>query len=62
MFALQWPSVQGRYYRLLRTTNLLSGFNEIVRTNIFATPPLNNETNVTGNTSPRQLYRLQLEP
>jgi subtilisin family serine protease len=60
-FTLQWPSVQGRYYRLLRATNGLSGFNEIVRSNILATPPVNTETDAAA-TSAMRFYRLQLEP
>src|ERR1035438_3253226 len=41
---LQWPSAAGRYYNLLRSTNLLTGFGTIVQTNLVATPPLNTAT------------------
>jgi hypothetical protein len=59
---LQWPSASGRFYRLLRSTNLVVGFDSVVRTNISATPPLNSE--IDTNTPPGRpsLYRLELEP
>jgi hypothetical protein len=58
---LRWPSVEGRFYRLLGQTNGLGGPMRVLRTNIAATPPLNEE--LTTNTgSGFQLYRLQLEP
>ncbi len=59
---LEWPGATDRYYRLLRATNLLNGFNSLVRTNLAATPPLNTVTDaVPASASPR-LYRLELEP
>ena len=52
----------GRYYRLLRTTNLLNGFDFLVRTNISATPPLNTVTDAPPASADQQFYRLELEP
>jgi hypothetical protein len=59
---VQWPSVAGKSYRLLRATNFLTGFNTIVATNIGATPP----TNVISDPAPppnagELFYRLELE-
>ncbi len=61
-FVLSWPSVAGKYYRLERATNLLTGFNSTVRTNIAATAPTNTETDTAvlpGNT---RFYRVGVEP
>jgi hypothetical protein len=60
--ALEWPAVSGRYYRLLRATNLLTGFNSLVRTNIAATPPFNTVTDVAPASAGSRFYRLELEP
>src|SRR4030095_12522760 len=43
-FVVRWPSVAGKSYRLLRATNLTSGFNSVVQGNIAATPPTNTVT------------------
>jgi subtilisin family serine protease len=59
---LQWPSAAGRYYRILRSTNLLSGFNTILQTNLSATPPLNTLTDAPPGSARGIFYRLQLEP
>jgi subtilisin family serine protease len=59
---LEWPSVAGRYYRLLRATSLLNGFNSLVRTNLAATPPLNTVTDAAPASAKPQFYRLELEP
>ncbi|HEY5298294.1 MAG TPA: S8 family serine peptidase [Verrucomicrobiae bacterium] len=61
-FTLQWPSVAGRYYRLLRSTNLMTDFNMVVQTNIMATPPLNVFTDAPPADFQNVFYRLQLEP
>jgi len=61
-FRFQWPSVSGRYYRVLRSTNVLAGFNTIVQTNIAATPPINLFTDTPPATLDKAFYRLQLEP
>ncbi|HEV2694019.1 MAG TPA: S8 family serine peptidase [Verrucomicrobiae bacterium] len=62
IFKLQWPSVSGHFYRLLRATNLATGFNTILQTNITATPPLNLYTDTPPATVKAAYYRLQLEP
>jgi hypothetical protein len=58
---ITWPSVAGKTYRLERSTNLLTGFNSIVRTNILATPPLNTETDFAAGIGDTRFYRLILE-
>ena len=58
---LEWPGVAGRYYRLLRATNLLNGFDSLVRTNLAATPPLNTVTDAVPASAGPRLYRLELE-
>jgi subtilisin family serine protease len=59
---LQWPSVAGRYYRLLRATNLSGGFNPILQTNLSAAPPVNTATDTPPVSAVSTFYRLQLEP
>jgi len=61
-FEFQWPSVSGHFYRVLRSTNLLAGFDTIVQTNLAATPPLNLFTDTPPATLDKAFYRLQLEP
>ncbi len=46
---VRWPSVGGRSYTLLRTTNVLSGFKQPVATHVPATPPMNAYTDTTAN-------------
>ena len=61
VFVVSWPSVAGKYYRLERATNLLTGFNSVVQTNIAATAPTNTVTDTAilpGNT---RLYRVGVE-
>jgi subtilisin family serine protease len=62
LVTLQWPSAAGRYYRLLRATNLLNGFDSIVQTNLIAAPPLNSATDAPPANADSTFYRLQLEP
>ena len=62
VFVVNWPSVAGKYYRLERATNLQTGFNSVVQTNIAATAPTNTETDTAvlpGNT---RFYRVGVEP
>jgi len=61
-FVLQWPSVAGKYYRVERATNLTEGFNDLLRTNIAATPPLNLETDAIPWSGGVQFYRIGVEP
>ena len=59
---LQWPSVAGRYYRILSGTNLAGGVGAIVQTNIAATPRVNFLTNNPSGSAKTMFYRLELEP
>jgi hypothetical protein len=43
-FMLDWPSVAGKTYLLERSTNLMTGFDSIVLSNIIATAPTNTAT------------------
>jgi hypothetical protein len=54
--------VAGRYYRVLRSTNLLSGTGTIVRTNLVATPPLNVLADFPPGPWGAEFYQLELEP
>ena len=60
--SLQWPSAPGRYYQLLRSTNLLTGFSTIIGTNLAATPPLNTATDAPPANVKAAFYRVQLAP
>jgi subtilisin family serine protease len=59
---LNWPSVAGKSYRLERATNLLTGFNSTVRTNIAATAPTNTETDTAVLPGSARFYRVGVEP
>ena len=59
---LEWPGVAGRYYRLLRATNLPDGIYSLVVTNLSATPPLNTVTDAVPDSAGPRLYRIELEP
>jgi subtilisin family serine protease len=61
-FQIQWPSTAGRSYRLERATNLLTGFNTPVRTNIVATPPTNTETDTNLPPGNAAYYRVRVDP
>jgi subtilisin family serine protease len=61
-FVIQWSSASGKFYRIERSTNLLTGFNSVVRTNIAATPPLNSEVDTTAVPGAARYYRIQVEP
>jgi hypothetical protein len=59
-FVVHWPSVAGKFYRLQRATNLLTGFNTL-QTNIAATPPTNTVVDTINLPGEAQFYRLELE-
>jgi subtilisin family serine protease len=60
-FTVQWPSIAGKTYRLERATDLVTGFNFIVRTNIAATPPFNSEVDPDPLSGTSKYYRVQVE-
>jgi subtilisin family serine protease len=60
-FVVQWPSVAGKFYRLKRATNFITGFNSLVQTNIAATPPTNSVTDTAVFPAAARFYRLELE-
>ena len=60
-FVLQWPSVAGKTYRVEIATNLLKGFNAVLRTNIAATPPFNTETDSFAPPDSARFYRISVE-
>ena len=58
---VRWNSVSGKCYRLLRATNLVAGFDFVVRTNVSADPPMNCETDSTAIGSGPWFYRVELD-
>jgi hypothetical protein len=60
-FIVRWQSATNKHYTLQATTNLTSGFNLILGTNIVATPPENVHTDNVGNVGqkfyPRRVRR-----
>ncbi|MFH0909293.1 MAG: thrombospondin type 3 repeat-containing protein [bacterium] len=58
---VRWSSVAGKHYRIERSTNLVAGFDVLVRTNILAVPPMNTETDTTATGGGPWLYRIGLE-
>jgi subtilisin family serine protease len=58
---LEWPSVAGHSYRLLRSASLVGNFNTLVQTNILATPPLNVLTDTPPAGLENVFYQLELE-
>ena len=61
-FIVHWPSVAGKFYRVERSTNLVNGFDSVVRTNIAATPPFNSEPDSAMLPGNSRYYRIQVEP
>jgi hypothetical protein len=60
--SLTWPSVAGKTYRLERATDLLTGFNSVVATNITATAPTNIITDTAVLPVNTRFYRVGVEP
>jgi hypothetical protein len=59
-YVVRWQSVSDRWYTVQAATNLLTGFNLNLRTNIPATPPVNVHTdNVNG--VGQKFYRVKVE-
>jgi len=59
-YIIHWDSVEGKRYRILRTTNILEGFTPI-QTNIAATYPVNVFTDLPPQ-SPTLIYGIGLDP
>jgi hypothetical protein len=60
-FVVRWPSVAGKYYWLECATNLLTGFNSVVLTNIAATAPTNTVTDSAVLSGKARFYRVGVE-
>ncbi len=58
---LSWPSVAGKTYWVERSTNLLTGFNAIVSTNIVATVPTNTQTDSAILPGNARFYRVGVQ-
>ncbi|MBU0678242.1 MAG: hypothetical protein KJ626_08980 [Verrucomicrobia bacterium] len=58
---IQWPSVSNKSYRILQSTNLLTGDFSGLASHISATPPVNTFTNPSPSSSPAVYYRIELE-
>lgn len=58
---IRWSSETNKYYRLNRSTNLLMPF-DIFKTNIFASPPINTETDATAIGKGPYFYRVRIDP
>jgi hypothetical protein len=59
-FVVSWQSVSDRWYTVQAATNLLTGFNLNLRTNIPATPPVNVHTDNVGGVG-QKFYRVKVE-
>lgn len=58
---VSWSSVAGKTYWLARSTNLLTGFDSIVSTNIAATAPTNIQTDAAVMPGNTRFYRVGVE-
>lgn len=58
---IRWYSASSKVYRLERATNLLSGFDYLVRTNIPAAYPINTETDKSASGRGLLFYRIELQ-
>jgi len=58
--SIDWLSAAGKTYAIQRSTNLASGFSEIM-TGVMATPPLNSYQDETATGLGPYFYRLRLE-
>jgi hypothetical protein len=59
-FTIRWRSVGGKYYSILKTTDLAAGFDQIESTNIPATPP-ENFCNIDGSQTDRAFYKVVVD-
>lgn len=60
VIVVKWPSADGRFYSLERTTNLLEIFSAIA-SNLPATPPENSYTDTPVNITSPHFYRIETE-
>jgi len=58
---VSWSSVAGKAYWLERSTNLLTGFNAIVTTNVAATAPANTQTDTAILPVNARFYRVGVQ-
>lgn len=58
---IQWSSVAGKRYSVLRTTDLAQGFT-LLSAGLTATPPANGFTDSTATTPGPFFYRIQVDP
>jgi subtilisin family serine protease len=58
---VSWPSVAGRNYWLIRSTNLPAGFNSVVSSNIAATAPTNTLSDTTVLPGNSRFYRVGVQ-
>lgn len=59
-FVIRWQSVAGKQYSVMSATNLMTGFNITVATNLTATPPQNIYTDTVERTQ-NTFYSIELE-
>ncbi|MEO5368425.1 MAG: hypothetical protein H7831_19135, partial [Magnetococcus sp. WYHC-3] len=59
-FVVRWQSASNKLYTLQAATNLITGFNVILGTNILATPPENVHTDSCEIVGQR-FYRVSVE-
>jgi hypothetical protein len=58
---VNWSSEPGKLYHLERTTDLTPGFNQVVGSNLPATPPMNTFTDTNAMGKGPFFYRIRLE-
>ena len=58
---LSWPSVAGKTYWLAQSTNLATGFNTAIFTNVIATAPINSATDTVVLPGSARFYRVGVE-
>ena len=58
---IQWTSVNGKHYRVERSTNLVTSVFSGIQSNIAATVPMNTVTDVTATGRGPWSYRIELE-
>jgi hypothetical protein len=60
--AVRWASAEGCFYRLLRSTNLKTGFVEELASDVAATPPQNTFEDTAPPSNAPCFYRVDLDP